>query len=112
MPHSMRHAGRKHTVGGEIVKQKKRKPSYKKWLRTFSKKAVAIILTISIIDLQLSYILAFLGKEQIAESLSSEIASVIIGVMLGYFMKALFETFFEKREKRLSKTSSIEEMEE
>lgn len=81
----------------------KRKDSYKKWLSTFSKKAVAIILSVSLIDLQLSYILAFLGKEQIAESLSSEIASVIIGVMVGYFMKALFETFFEKREERLNK---------
>lgn len=81
----------------------KREDSYGKWLVTFSKKAVAVILSVSLIDLQLSYILAFLGKEQIAESLSSEIASVIIGVMIGYFMKALFETFFEKREERLNK---------
>ena len=28
---------------------------------------------------------------------------MVIGVMLGYFVKALFETFFEKREKRLNK---------
>ena len=90
----------------------RRQVSYKKWLKTFSKKAVAIILVVSLIDLQLSYILAFLGKEQIAESLSSEIASVIVGVMLGYFMKALFETFFEKREERLNKSSSPNEKEE
>ena len=76
---------------------------YKKWLSTFTKKAVAIVLVVSLIDLQLSYILAFMGKEQIAESLSSTIADTIIGVMLGYFLKALFETFFEKREKRLEK---------
>ena len=87
---------------GDFMKGK-REDSYRKWLSTFSKKAVAIILTVSLIDLQISYILAFLGKEQIAESLSSEIASVIIGVMVGYFMKALFETFFEKREERLNK---------
>lgn len=84
----------------------------KKWLKTFTKKAVAIIMVISLIDLQLSYILAFLGKEQIAESLSSEIATVIIGVMLGYFMKALFETFFEKREERLTRSLSTEKEEE
>lgn len=77
--------------------------SYKTWLKTFTKKAVAIILAVSLIDLQLSYILAFMGKEQIAESLSSTIADTIIGVMLGYFLKALFETFFEKREARLNK---------
>lgn len=76
---------------------------YTKWLETYTKKAVTIILIVSLIDLQLSYILAFIGKEQIAESLSSTIASTIIGVMLGYFLKALFETFFDKREKRLQK---------
>lgn len=81
-------------------KQQKR---YNAWLTTFTKKAVAVILIFSLIDLQLSYILAFMGKEQIAESLSSTIADTIIGVMLGYFLKALFETFFEEREKRLNK---------
>lgn len=90
----------------------KRQVSYKKWLQTFSKRAVAIILAVSLIDLQLSYVLAFIGKDQIAESLSSEIASVIVGVMVGYFMKALFETFFEKREERLNKTSQTDEQEE
>lgn len=94
------------------MKRGKRQVSYKKWLETFSKKAVAIILAVSLIDLQLSYILAFMGKDQIAESLSSEIASVIVGVMVGYFMKALFETFFEKREERLNKTSQTDEQEE
>ena len=76
---------------------------YKKWLTTFTKKAVAIILAVSLIDLQLSYVLAFMGKEQIAETLSGTIAETIIGVMIGYFLKALFLTFFEKREKRLNK---------
>ncbi len=82
----------------------KHQKRYNAWLTTFTKKAVAVILIISLIDLQLSYVLAFLGKEQIAESLSSTIADTIIGVMLGYFLKALFETFFEEREKRLNKT--------
>ncbi len=94
------------------MKRGKRQVSYKKWLQTFSKKAVAIILAVSLMDLQLSYVLAFMGKDQIAESLSSEIASVVIGVMLGYFMKALFETFFEKREERLNGSSKMEENEE
>lgn len=70
-------------------------------LSTYTKRAVTAILVLALIDLQLSYVLAFIGREQIAETLSSEIASVIIGVMLGYFMKALFETFLEKREDRL-----------
>lgn len=87
----------------------KRQVPYRKWLQTYTKKAVAIILAVSLIDLQLSYVLAFIGKEQIAESLSSQIASTIIGVMLGYFMKALFETFFEKREERLNRSSRVED---
>lgn len=76
---------------------------YNKWLVTYTKKAVTIILVVSLIDLQLSYLLAFLGKDQIAESLSSTIATTIIGVMVGYFVKSLFETFFEKREERLKR---------
>lgn len=88
--------------------QGKRQAPYKKWLQTYTKKAVTIILAVSLIDLQLSYILAFIGKEQIAESLSSQIAGTVIGVMLGYFMKALFETFFEKREERLNRSSETE----
>lgn len=47
---------------------------------------------IAVIDLQLSYLLAFLGREQIAEELSSRIVAEIVGVMLGYFCKAYFET--------------------
>lgn len=94
------------------MKQTKKRLPFRKWLQTYTKKAVTAILIVALIDLQLSYILAFLGKEQIAESLSSEIATVIIGVMLGYFLKALFETFFEKREERLQRTSQIDETEE
>lgn len=80
-----------------------KKKSYDDWLQTYTKRWVTIILSFSILDMQLSYILAFMGKEQIAESLSSTIASVIVGVMIGYLLKALFETFFEKREERLKR---------
>ena len=73
------------------------------WLATYSKAAVTLILAVALVDLQLSYLLAFLGKDQIAESLSSTIAETIIGVMIGYFLKSLFETFFEKREERLNR---------
>jgi len=88
---------------------KRKNKTYEKWLKTYTKKAVTIILAVSLIDLQLSYVLAFMGQIQIAESLSSTIASTIVGVMLGYFMKALFETFFEKREERLRRESGSEE---
>ena len=86
-----------------MIMNNKEQKRYNSMLPTFTKKAVFAILVVSLIDLQLSYILAFMGREQIAESLSTTIASTIIGVMIGYFMKALFETFFEKREERLRK---------
>lgn len=89
------------------MKEKKQEKITKGWLKTYSKKAVTLILAVCLTDLQLSYLLAFLGKEQIAETLSSQIATVIIGVMIGYFLKALFETFFEKREDRLNGLTSV-----
>ena len=92
---------------GDIMAGKREK-KFLNWLETFTKKSVTIILAVSLVDLQLSYILAFMGKDQIAESLSSTIADTIIGVMIGYFLKALFETFFEEREKRLSKQLGID----
>ena len=76
---------------------------FRVWLTTFTKVAVTASLGVSLVDLQLSYILAFMGKEQIAETLSATIVEMVVGVMLGYFLKALFETFFEEREKRLNK---------
>ena len=81
----------------------KRQKKYKTWLMTFTKMAVMTILAVALIDLQLSYILAFMGKEQIAETLSARIVEMIVGVMLGYFLKSLFETFLEGREKGLNK---------
>ena len=81
---------------------------FAKWLESYTKKAVTVVLAVSLVDLQLSYVLAFLGKEQIAETLSSTITETIVGVMLGYFLKALFETFFEKREERLNRLIETE----
>lgn len=87
----------------------KHQKSFKRWLETFTKKSVTAILVFCIIDMQLSYVLAFMGKEQIAESLSSTIADTVIGVMGAYLLKSLFETFFEKREERLKKQIEVTE---
>lgn len=64
---------------------------------TYTKKLVKWILAISIFDLQLTYLLAFLGREQIAETLSSDICNVVIGTILGYLAKSFFETREEER---------------
>lgn len=66
-------------------RKKKKKPTYTKiW--------VSRLLWLGCIWITLSYILAFLDKVQIAESLSSTVASVIIATVLGYLCKAFFET--------------------
>ena len=66
-------------------------------MRTFTKKFVKIIMAMALVDIQLSYILAFLGREQIAEELGKVIVTEIIGVFFVYCVKAFFETREEKR---------------
>lgn len=84
--------------------------------RTFTKKWVGRLMYIAVIDLQLSYILAFLGREQIAEELSRTIVIEIIGVMLGYFGKSYFETREQEKvrlkEDEVASVQQVEEMEE
>lgn len=65
--------------------------------RTFSKQAVKWILIVCMVDLQLSYLLAFLGREEIAETLSITVVTSVIAVMLGYFMKSFKETREEEK---------------
>ena len=57
----------------------------------FSKRIVYLLMINSAIWVYLSYLLAFLGREQIAENLSEKIVIQIIGVTLIYCVKSLFE---------------------
>lgn len=66
--------------------------------QTFTKKWTQRILWISLIDLQLPFILAFLDKTEIAESLATAIVTEIIGVTIGYMLKSYFETKAEKKQ--------------
>lgn len=61
-------------------------------MKTYTKKALTCILTISLIDLQLPFVLAFLGRDEIAETLGGLIVTEIIGVFLVYCAKSYFET--------------------
>lgn len=63
---------------------------------TYTKRLVAVIVGFSIIDLQLSYVLAFLDKYQIAESLSTQICITLLGTILVYVIRAYFDTKAEK----------------
>lgn len=67
--------------------------------QTFTKKIISIILAIALIDIQFPFILAFMGKEQIVETLGQIIVTEIIGVVLIYCLKSFFETREEEKNK-------------
>lgn len=69
----------------------------KKKVRQYTKKWVDIILTVSLIDVQFCFVLAFLGKDQIAETLGIAIITEIVAIGLGYMLKAFFETNSQKK---------------
>lgn len=65
--------------------------------KQFTKRLITIILIITLIDLQFPFILAFLGREQIAEELGKILVTEVIGIFFVYCVKSFFETREEKR---------------
>lgn len=61
-------------------------------MKTFTKRAMKWIIAVALIDMQFPFILAFLDKTQIAETLGGLIVTEIIGVFLVYCAKSFFET--------------------
>lgn len=59
---------------------------------TFTKALVLFITVVALIDLQLSYILAFLNKIQIAEELSKQVCTTILGVAFVYMIRAYYDS--------------------
>lgn len=79
---------------------------------TYTKKLVKWILAISIFDLQLSYLLAFLGRTEIAENLSMTVVTTIIATVITYCIKSFKETKEEEkvaylREKNIVKQEEV-----
>lgn len=64
-------------------------------LATTSKQLVWIYTVFGIIWISLSYLLAFMGKDQIAESLSSTVCNVIIGSLSVYLITSTTENIFK-----------------
>lgn len=71
----------------------------KKAKTTFSKFWTEIILTISLIDIQICFLLCFLDKIQVAENLATAIVTQVVGVFFVYSTKAYFETKEEENMK-------------
>lgn len=66
---------------------------------TFTKAMVGLIIIMACIDLQFSYVLAFLDKIQIAEELSKQVCTTILGVALVYMIRAYFDSRAEYKNK-------------
>lgn len=84
-----------------IYKNEKQKNDFKSLLshlkfETYTKRLVGLIIFVGLVDLQLSYVLAFMDKMQIAESLSIQVCVTIVGTSLVYMIKSYFETKAEK----------------
>lgn len=92
----------------ESQKQKYINKMNKIKINTYTKKMVAIIISVCLIDLQFSYILAFLGKDQVAESLSIQLCTTILGVAFVYMIRAYFDTKAEKKNETKLTKSEIE----
>lgn len=75
-------------------------PKKSKWkiFETFTKLWVSLLMMNAIIDMNLSYVLAFLGRDQIAETLSIAVVTEIIGVMAVYLIRAFLDTHFEAKD--------------
>lgn len=60
-------------------------------IKSFTHKAVAFLLLNGVAWIWCSYLLAYLGREDIAETLSKTVVVEILGVFLVYGLKSLFE---------------------
>ena len=65
--------------------------------KQYTKRAMSWILGIALIDMQLPYILALIGRENTLEDLTKTIVMEIVGVFLVYCVKSFFETREEKK---------------
>ena len=82
----------------EIQKQKFKNNINKVRINTFTKRLVTVIIGVCIIDLQFTYLLAFLGKTSIVEQLSTELCNTILGVAFVYIIRAYLDTRIEHKE--------------
>ena len=76
------------------MEQNKQRP---RRYHTYTKKMMDRIITVALVDMQFPFLLALLGREQIAETLGGLIVTEIVGVFLVYCAKSFFETKEEQR---------------
>ena len=81
----------------------------RKWLETNTQRLVWWYTINSTIWIYSSYILALIGRDDIAESLSKVVVSEIIAVILGYMGKAVVENVFKNNEFSFVKKKNVGE---
>ena len=77
--------------------------------RTYTKNMLNRIIAVALVDMQFPFVLALLGREQIAETMGGLIVTEIVGVFLVYCAKSFFET--KESEKTRLKEMQITEKE-
>ena len=97
---------RRQEVYDNAYKKEKQKSDFKSLLsrlkfETYTKRAVGLVLGVALLDLQLTYVLAFFGKDQIAETLSIQICVTILGTLVVYMIRAYADTRAEKRDEMI-----------
>ena len=80
--------------------------------KTYTKKMMSRIITVALIDMQLPFVLAFLDKKDIAETLGGLIVTEIIGVFLVYCAKSFFETREAEKNRIIEEQAEPEESED
>lgn len=82
-----------------------------KAIYTFTKKWMNRFMWCFILWISASYVLAFLGKEAIAESLSQTVMSGGVALFSGYMLKAFFETWSAERNKLKARATEVKVVE-
>lgn len=84
--------------------------------RTHTKKMMDRIVNVALMDMQFPFILALMGRENIAETMGGLIIKEIIAVFLVYCAKSFFETNAQEnirlREKEMDSCTGATESEE
>lgn len=93
----------------KLIAARARLNKQEKYKQSFSKKWIARLFWCVIIWITLSYVLAFIGKDNIAENLSSQVVLIGLGAMFTYFPKSFLETREQERNRIKEKQIDFEQ---
>lgn len=90
---------KKYKMGQKAVRKEERMQTLQDALLmnmiSTSKQLLWILVINGILWIWCSYVLAFMGRDQIAESLSSNVCTVIIGQIIAYYLSKTIENVFK-----------------